>query len=523
MKYQIQKIFFTLGLFWIISIWIAQWWSGLIASPGDIITATKWNEMIGKIHPLYSSWWLTGVVWVGDSSPDHKFDVAGNIGLNSSSYINFWDTDGTTGYGFRDNGWILQFKNNAGSWINIPTTWWVGDDLGNHTASQNIALSNFWLSGDGNDEWISIDATWKVGIWTTNPLKWFHFQNGGISLLTGAFWDGMIYSTNNVAWARIFLENLNGGVNLKSSAWVNEAGTTYLWILSDDGALWQTQYAINALHSNGNIWIGLAVPNTKLDINGDVALRLWADYATTGLANNVSLWWGTSSNVRYTGTNTWGLTGIAGWQNGKVLTLHNASNFVLTLVNDSTSSLAWNRIYTTNWQSLAIIPNNSVELVYDSTASRWRVIDGTPQRYVYSMTVAQTYNNVAMTDVTSFVTWTLPVWAYKFNVVGKFRTVAITTGIWMTITQKTAVITNVAWKFRAQVSATADQAYSIIASGTNVTSTAVPVANTDYTLTMDGTFEVTTAGTVAIQMRSEVALSNVTLQPGTFLQIEPLY
>ncbi|MEO0728686.1 MAG: hypothetical protein AAFZ63_29390, partial [Bacteroidota bacterium] len=38
------------------------------------------------------------------------------------------------------------------------------DDLGNHTATQNIQLSNWWLSNDGDNEGISIDDLGKVRI-----------------------------------------------------------------------------------------------------------------------------------------------------------------------------------------------------------------------------------------------------------------------------------------------------------------------------------------------------------------------
>ncbi|MFC1618275.1 hypothetical protein ACFL2B_03280 [Patescibacteria group bacterium] len=58
-------------------------------------------------------------VGIGDTTPDHKLDVAGNIGLDASSYINFGDTDGDSGYGFKDNGGTMQYKNSGGSWANI--------------------------------------------------------------------------------------------------------------------------------------------------------------------------------------------------------------------------------------------------------------------------------------------------------------------------------------------------------------------------------------------------------------------
>ncbi|MCA9382553.1 hypothetical protein KC660_04060, partial [Candidatus Dojkabacteria bacterium] len=64
----------------------------------------------------------SGTVGIGDPTPDHMLDVAGNIGLDAGSYINYGDTDGTSGYGFRDNSGTLQSKNSGGSWYNIATS-----------------------------------------------------------------------------------------------------------------------------------------------------------------------------------------------------------------------------------------------------------------------------------------------------------------------------------------------------------------------------------------------------------------
>lgn len=44
-----------------------------------------------------------------------------------------------------------------------------GDNLGDHTATQNIKLDGHWLSGGGNDEGIMVDNSGEVGIGTANP------------------------------------------------------------------------------------------------------------------------------------------------------------------------------------------------------------------------------------------------------------------------------------------------------------------------------------------------------------------
>lgn len=62
---------------------------------------------------------LNGYIGVATSTPSHLLSVYGNMGLKNSAYINFGYTDGTNGYGFRDNAGILQYKNSSGSWANL--------------------------------------------------------------------------------------------------------------------------------------------------------------------------------------------------------------------------------------------------------------------------------------------------------------------------------------------------------------------------------------------------------------------
>jgi hypothetical protein len=58
----------------------------------------------------------TGKVGIGTTGPNHKLDVNGNIGMAASSYLNWGATDGTTGYGIRDNSGSIECKNSGGSW-----------------------------------------------------------------------------------------------------------------------------------------------------------------------------------------------------------------------------------------------------------------------------------------------------------------------------------------------------------------------------------------------------------------------
>ena len=54
--------------------------------------------------------------------PSHALDVDGNFGVEASGYMHFGTTDGSGGYGFRDNSGTPQVKSSGGAWANIATT-----------------------------------------------------------------------------------------------------------------------------------------------------------------------------------------------------------------------------------------------------------------------------------------------------------------------------------------------------------------------------------------------------------------
>jgi len=65
-----------------------------------------------------------------------------------------------------------------GSWATIPPG---ADQLGNHTATQNINLANFRLVGGGGSTGISVDSTGSVGVGITSPTVKFDV-NGEIKI-----------------------------------------------------------------------------------------------------------------------------------------------------------------------------------------------------------------------------------------------------------------------------------------------------------------------------------------------------
>ena len=112
-----------------------------------------------------------------------------------------------------------------------------------------------------------------------------------------------------------------------------------------------------------------------LNVSGAIATKKGTDYSTTGTQNNVNF--GNTSLVRLTGVSAQTITGIAGGVDGKQLTIINAGSTPATISNESASSTVTNRVITGTGSDLTLGADATISLVYDSGASRWRVVGGT--------------------------------------------------------------------------------------------------------------------------------------------------
>ncbi|WP_234838863.1 hypothetical protein [Sinorhizobium meliloti] len=74
---------------------------------------------------------------------------------------------------------MLMYDSTASRWRQIAngTATGSGDNLGNHTATQNVVLGSNWLSGDGGNEGVQIDSAGKVGVGTATMTGAFNVRN----------------------------------------------------------------------------------------------------------------------------------------------------------------------------------------------------------------------------------------------------------------------------------------------------------------------------------------------------------
>jgi hypothetical protein len=209
---------------------------------------------------LTGDMYINGNLGVGDTTPDHKLDVSGNIGLDTNSFINFGDTDGTNGYGLRSDDGTIQFKNSGGTW----------QDIGSSSAPTYL------------------------------------FQNGLTNLDNTVSWGGVLASDttiSNFAYNTNFNLNGTGDFNIQDSgstfASFTDSGTFTLDSLTMDGTSLTsasnlglssstTGNVIITSHGNAFTWpTSAGSPNYVMTTNGSGALS-WADPTT--LAGGTNYW-----------------------------------------------------------------------------------------------------------------------------------------------------------------------------------------------------------------------------------------
>lgn len=97
MNKKLSHITIVFLLFLLLGSSIAHGWTGLIATTGDILSTTKWNELVNKVLPIYSTGGLSGNVGIGDTSPGNKLEITHGTGGNSGlRFTNLTSTDAVT-------------------------------------------------------------------------------------------------------------------------------------------------------------------------------------------------------------------------------------------------------------------------------------------------------------------------------------------------------------------------------------------------------------------------------------------
>ncbi len=170
-------------------------------------------------------------------------------------------TDGAT------DGYILQSDASGNAFWADPSTVAIGsDDLGDHTATQNILLNGYYLSNDGGNEGIYVSATGNVGVGTTSPNIKLHIpgnSDAGFSSGSGLFMSGDVSSTNLVFDNNEIMARNNGA---ESPIYLqNDGGEMHVHFNQGGGS----QFSVL---DNGHVGIGTGSPGFMLDIQSSISV-----------------------------------------------------------------------------------------------------------------------------------------------------------------------------------------------------------------------------------------------------------
>jgi hypothetical protein len=193
------------------------------------------------------------------------------------------------------------------------------------------------------------------------------------------------------------------------------------------------------------------LPNTTLDVNGSTAFREGLTLAlANGVNNNVVLT--DYSHFRITGpTADFSITGFTGGQDGRILTLINATTQLLTVKNLITSTA--NNQVKTGGSDLILKADGVVMLIYNASLAKWVVSGGSG--FVVPGAWLNTFNMIGTTTTTV---------AEGGSVDVPGTTINFTTTI-----AASAFITGVGYAALVSPSGTGQGAFSIIVDGVQVT------------------------------------------------------
>lgn len=203
-----------------------------------------------------------GNVGIGSTAPSERLDVSGKTKTTTFQMI----TSPVADYVLRSD-----VSGNA-TWVD-PNTLVDGDNLGDHTATQNIELNNNWLSNGGGSEGIRVDNNGNIGIGLVPGSAYLDITgtNAGTSSLqlrSGNTGNGT--SSNQLLFGYSGAETYRHAIKTRhnSSGITNNSIDFYLWDYANDalGNVGTNAVMTIAGDLGGSVGIGTTNPSSALDV-----------------------------------------------------------------------------------------------------------------------------------------------------------------------------------------------------------------------------------------------------------------
>jgi hypothetical protein len=141
----------------------------------------------------------------------------------------------------------------------------------------------------------------------------------------------------------------------------------------------------------------------------------------------------------------------------------------------------------------------------------------------YLITAIQSTSSQTHTDITQFVSASLAVGTYRVRSMGKVLSSSTNNGFGFRVQQGTATISNYVLDCELEQVASGtsqDYNYKQIAANVNITSASVPSTTVPTVFDINGYITISSAGTIKMQFRSELATQSVAIQIGSIFTLE---
>jgi len=247
-----------------------------LTDTNDFDTACQYRMGIGQQQHYFDRVHAT-LLEVRSGTPDLYLRVNSNDKTHVDTY-----NEGSFTLVTADSHALSSLEKNCG--YSGGGTSGSADDLGNHTATQNIDLSAYELVGNGGSSGIAIDSSGNVGIGTTAPAHLLHaYKDGGDNAAGIETKDGVAATL----FAHATGTSTYGGalqVMRGSETW--RIGT----LNTDDFHFFNSTYngVPFSVTNTGNVGIGTTAPNYALDISSTGGGIIASNLKTDGIASLIS-------------------------------------------------------------------------------------------------------------------------------------------------------------------------------------------------------------------------------------------
>jgi hypothetical protein len=174
---------------------------------------------------------------------------------NPATGLVLYQTDGIPGlYLYNGTAWVLQ-----------------GDNLGSHTATQNLNLGTYRLVGGGGSQGLSISTAGRVGIGLGTAAPTQQVEVGGQlapALLLHSNGNGLM----NGATLQLRENDLTYGWNLRHNSGGSEDGSTSDRLVLESVNGGPATPVMTWDQGSGNVGIGTTTPAYPLDVTGDAQI-----------------------------------------------------------------------------------------------------------------------------------------------------------------------------------------------------------------------------------------------------------